>query len=295
MSGSECLSASQGHVGKRLSVAIPGSVVSDTPHLREKTAKLGTIARACSIFGVTEIILYPDDAHRDQRADLQFCSDILTYIETPQYLRRRLFNLSPTFRFTGILPPLQIPSHNVPSFMPDVKVGDFRDGVVVARNGSDVEVDAGLKEAVKCRGSYRIGERVALQFISLGKELRGEIVNASKISIYWGYRVTRSKFKLASTIERERFELKIGTSRYGTPVEEIWSEISKSLNSVESVLVTFGSPRMGLTDILSQEAKNPNNLFHFFVNTVPAQHAATVRTEEALFITLGILNAMKLK
>ena len=287
--------ANEGRVRKRFSVAIPGSVVSDTPHLREKTAKLGAIARACSIFGVTEIILYPDDAHRDQGADLQFCSDILTYIETPQYLRRRLFKLSPTLRFTGILPPLQIPSHNVPSSMPDVKVGDFREGVVVARGGSNVGVDAGLTETVKCQGNYGIGERVTLQFINLGKELRGEIVDASKISIYWGYRVTRSKFKLASTIERERFELKIGTSRYGTPVEEVWSEISKSLNSVESVLVAFGSPRMGLTDILSQEGKNPNGLFHFLVNTVSAQQVATVRTEEALFITLAILNAMKLK
>ncbi|MGP8069215.1 MAG: hypothetical protein ACLP5V_04945 [Candidatus Bathyarchaeia archaeon] len=45
----------------------------------------------------------------------------------------------------------------------------------------------------------------------------------SKISIYGGYRVTRSKFHLASTIERERFELKVGTSRYGTPVGEVWS------------------------------------------------------------------------
>ena len=280
---------------KRFSVAIPGSVVSDTPHLREKTAKLGAIARACSIFGVNEIVLYPDDAGRDQGADLQFCSDILTYIETPQYLRRRLFQLSPTFRFTGILPPLQIPPHNVPRSLPDVKVGDFRDGVVVARSGSYVEVDAGLKDTVKCQGSYRIGERVTLQLINLGKELRGEIVEASKISIYWGYRVRRSKFKLASILERERFELKIGTSRYGTPAEEVWSEISKSLNSVESVLVTFGSPRMGLTDILSQEGRRPNDLFHLFVNAVSAQQVATVRTEEALFITLAILNAMKLK
>jgi predicted SPOUT superfamily RNA methylase MTH1 len=36
-------------------------------------------------------------------------------------------------------------------------------------------------------------------------------------------------------------------------------------------------------------------MFHFFVNTVFAQKVATVPTEEALFVTLGILNAMKLK
>ncbi len=282
-------------MGRRFSVAIPGSVVSDTPHLREKTAKLGAIARACSIFGVTEIILYPDDPNRDQGADLQFCTDILTYIETPQYLRRKLFKLSPTFEFTGILPPLQIPPHNVPSSLSEVQVGDFRDGVVAARSGSDVEVDAGLKETVECQGNYQVGERVTLQLTQAGMELRGKIVEASSTNLYWGYGVTRSKFKLACLLESEQFNLKIGTSRYGTPVEEVWAEISQSLSDVESVLIAFGSPKRGLLDILGQEGKKPKDLFHFFVNTVPSQQVATVRTEEALFITLGMLNEMKLK
>ncbi len=140
---------------KRFSVAIPASVVSDTPHLREKTAKLGAIARACSIFGVTEIILYPDDPHSDQGADLQFCSDILGYIETPQYLRRRLFKLSPTFQFTGILPPLQTPPHNVPSSASQLKVGDLRDGVVVGRSR--------LKCEGRCwtKGNYRMPRQLS--------------------------------------------------------------------------------------------------------------------------------------
>ncbi|MGP8069216.1 MAG: putative RNA uridine N3 methyltransferase [Candidatus Bathyarchaeia archaeon] len=58
------------------------------------------------------------------------------------------------------------------------------------------------------------------------------------------------------------------------------------MNSVESVLVAFGSPRMGLPEILGQECRTPNGLFHFFVNSVSGQQVATVRTEEALFITL---------
>ncbi len=158
-----------------------------------------------------------------------------------------------------------------------------------------MRVDSGLKETVECQGSYRIGDRITLQLVEVGKGLRGEIVEASKTGIYWGYRVTRSQFNLASMLEREQFNLRIGTSRYGTPVEEVWSEISKSLNNVESVLIVFGSPRRGLLEILSQEGKKPMDLFHFFVNTVPAQQVATVRTEEALFITLGMLNEMKLK
>ena len=291
------LLASEERVVERFSVAIPGSVVSDTPHLREKTAKLGAIARACSIFGVTEIILYTDDSHRDRVTDLEFCSDILSYIETPQYLRMRLFKLSPTFRFAGILPPLQIPPHNVPSSLSGVKVGDFRDGVVVARRGSGVDVDAGLKETVECQGSYRIGDRVTLRFIDVGKELHGEIGDASKIgtsqqgvqSIYWGYRVRKAQ-SLSKALKDRQWDLKVGTSRYGAPVQKILSSLSKDLKNSRSTFVAFGSPRMGLGEILKQEKLDPKDVFDYFVNIAPDQQTATVRTEEAIFVSLGILN-----
>jgi len=278
---------------RRLSVAIPASVVSDTPHLREKTAKLGAIARAGSIFGVNEIILYPDDPLRSQEADIQFCSEILQYLETPQYLRRRSFKLSPTFKFTGILPPLQAPHHNVPANIADVKIGDVREGLVISRNDGEAVVDAGLDRFVIVAGESRVRERVTVRLVSTGKSLRGEIVEPSKISIYWGYRVTRSKSKLANMLAKERFDLRIGTSRYGVQIQEVWTEISNSLRSVLSVLVAFGSPRMGLKEILGQEGKSPGDVFDYFVNTVPDQKVATVRTEEAVFISLGLLNAMR--
>jgi predicted SPOUT superfamily RNA methylase MTH1 len=277
----------------RLSIAIPASVVSDTPHLREKTAKLGAIARASSIFGVNEIILYPDDPQRRQEADMKFCAEILQYLETPQYLRKRMFRLTPSLRFTGILPPLQAPHHNVPPSMADVKVGDVREGLVISRSGHDLVVDAGLENSVFARGAHGVGERVTLSLVSVGKNLRAEIVERSKISIYWGYRVTRSKSKLTNVLERERFDLRIGTSRYGIQIQEVWTEITNSLRSASSTLIAFGSPKMGLTEILAQEGKRPTDVFNFFVNTVPDQNVATVRTEEAVFISLGILNAMR--
>ena len=280
---------------KRFAVAIPASVVSDTPHTREKTAKLGGIARASSIFGVTELILYPDVSDHDQERDLAFCYEILSYLETPQYLRKRLFKLSPTFRFTGILPPLQIPSHNVPRKTPEAQVGHIREGVVTSRSGRDIVVDAGLDEMIVVGGSQSIGERVTVRLLDVGKNLRGEIVDASKISIYWGYRVRRSKFKLGSLLEKERFDLRVGTSRYGTEIQEVWTEVKESLKRVESILIAFGSPKMGLREILTQESKTPSEVFDFFLNTVPGQQVATVRTEEALLVTLGIFNAMRVE
>jgi len=120
------------------------------------------------------------------------------------------------------------------------------------------------------------------------------VVGEPKISIYWGYRVKHSKFSLGTLLKKERFDLRIGTSRYGTNILDVWSQISSSMRSVVSVLVAFGSPRLGLTQILSQEGKAPGDAFDFFINTVPAQNVAAVRTEEAIFISLALLNSMKL-
>ncbi len=277
----------------KLGVAIPASLVADTPHLREKTGKLGVVARACSIFGVHEIILYADDFRRDQRSELQLCAEILTFIETPQYLRKRMFGMSPTLRFAGILPPLQIPSHDVPRLIRECGENDVREGVVIGHRGENLKVDVGLERTLESRGNIPVGSRVTVRITSIGKDLIGEIVDPSKISIYWGYRVRQAKFKLGTIIEKERFDLKIGTSRYGTKLLDAWSNISQSLKNVESVLVSFGSPRLGLREILNQEGKTPDSAFDFFVNTIPNQNVATVRTEEAVLASLAILNVMR--
>ena len=175
-------------------------------------------------------------------------------------------------------------------------MGDFRDGVIVARNGSFVEVDVGLKETVKCQGSYRIGERVTLHLVALGKVLRGEIevsdVSVSRPDVkrlYWGYRVYRAG-SLGKVLRDQPLSLKIGTSRYGAPVQEVLPSLSKDVKISQSTLVAFGSPKLGLGDILKREKLNPKDVFDYFVNAAPDQQTATVRTEEAILISLGILN-----
>jgi methyltransferase len=281
-------------VDTKLCVAIPGSLVADTPHLREKTAKLGTIARACAIFGTHEIILYQDGAQQERTEEADFCERILGFIETPQYLRKRLFGLSPSLKYVGILPPLQIPSHDVPRSIRDCKEGDIREGVVVAQHAGSLDVDVGLERTLECSGSLQVGSRITVRLTNMARNLVGEIIDPTKISIYWGYRVKQSKFKLATLLEKERFDLRIGTSRYGVNVLDIWPKISSSMKDVGSILVAFGSPRLGLTEILSHEGKSPEGVFNFFINTVPVQNVATVRTEEAVLISLGLLNCMRL-
>ncbi len=89
-------SARSKHKLVKLAVAIPAPVVSDTPHLREKTSKIGLIGRAAAIFRVDEIVVYVDNPKVNQRADVDLIATLLEYMETPQYLRKRLFKIEPT-------------------------------------------------------------------------------------------------------------------------------------------------------------------------------------------------------
>ena len=276
----------------KLSVAIPVSLIADTPHLREKTSKLGLVARACSIFRVQEIILYPDDSRHDQRAEIQLCEELLSFIETPPYLRKKLFKLKPSLSYTGILPPLQTPHHDVPNSIDEVRTGDVRAAVVLARRGGSLVIDAGLEKQLECRGDVPVGTRITVTLKRIWTDLKCEIADPTKISIYWGYRVRQTKSRLGTLLEKERYDLTVGTSRYGTNVLDVWSKISQSLKNAGSVLVVFGSPRLGLRDILKQEGKEAAASFNFFINTVPEQSVATVRTEEALIISLSLLNLM---
>jgi len=265
--------------------------------LREKTAKLGAIARATSIFGVNEIILYPDDPRRRQESDMELCGDILQYLETPQYLRRRIFKLTPTLRFTGIVAPLQTPHHNVPPTIATVRIGDIREGFVVSRSGDEAVVDAGLERFVYVAGHNTVRERVTVRLVSVGKNLRGEIVKPSKIAtsppdigaLYRGYKVKRTS-SLGKLLRETNFGLKIGTSRYGTPIMDIWPSLTAQVKKADSVLVAFGSPKLGLKQILQLENLDARNVFDQYINTVPNQQTATVRTEEAILVSLGILN-----
>lgn len=285
-----------GRVAATLCLAIPASLVADTPHLREKTAKLGIVARACSIFGVREIILYPGDVSHDRPEDMQLCAQLLSFIETPQYLRKRLFGLDASLKFAGILPPLQIPSHDVPRSIRDCKQGDLRDGVVVAQHWETLAVDVGLERTLECRGEFPVGTRISVRLTSVERSLVGEIVDPTKVSIsqpdmkpiYWGYKVYKAKS--LGNLLKDRAGLKIGTSRYGTPIQEVLPNLSKGLRNAQKTLVAFGSPKQGLMEILGKEKLDPEDAFDYYVNTVPDQQTTTVRTEEAILISLGILD-----
>src|SRR5665648_456001 len=171
---------------KKLSIAIPTSVISDTPHLREKTSKIGFIARSAAIFRVDKIIVYPDNAKVDQRRDLDYIALLLNYLETPQYLRKALFKLDPDLEFAGILPPLRTPHHPLSGKTKHLQVGEYREGVVLSETKEGLVVDIGVQQpAVLRQKQFAIGERLTLQVINVGKQIEVQAANREDVPQYW--------------------------------------------------------------------------------------------------------------
>jgi len=276
---------------KELSIAIPASVVSDTPHLREKTSKVGLIGRTAAIFRVGEIIIYPDGPLEKLADEMNLIATLLAYIETPQYLRKRLFKLEPQLQYAGILPPLRTPHHPLDRRSRDLKVGEYREGVVLSRIKEGALIDIGVEKPALARNAQLVvGKRVTVRIVNGGEHLEAELANRDEVWAYWGYRVTVEERSLGRMLKARDFRLTIGTSKYGVPFAQIAGRIAEKWGQVDNVLVAFGAPAAGLNEIVAQEGFSLDDIVDFVVNTIPMQGTETVRTEEALIASLAVLN-----
>jgi Uncharacterized conserved protein len=276
----------------QLSIAFPASVISDTPHLREKTAKIGLIARSAAIFRVNEIIVYPDNAKVDQRRDLNFISLLLNYIETPQYLRKALFKIDPDLQYAGILPPLRTPHHPDSGKIKHLKVGEYREGLVIAERKDGLTVDIGVQQPALLRQrQYRVGERLTLQVIkTAGDQIEVQPVSREDVPQYWGYTVRVEKRPFGQLIQSNEFDLKISTARIGDSFAKVAGRIGERWATSSSALIAFGAPARGLHEIAEDERLKVEKISDFVVNTIPDQGTATVRAEEAILATLAVFN-----
>ena len=280
----------------RLSIAIPASLVSDVPHLREKTFKIGLVGRAAAIFRVDEIVVFPDVLDLDQSKEASLIAMILSYMETPQYLRKRLFKIRPELRYAGILPPLRTPHHPLMNKLKGLTLGEHREGVVVASVKKDSLVDIGVERPVLIsEKEIPINTRVTVKIVDLGEPPRAVLVNPDEIEAYWGYQVVISNTTLGQLIKRRSFDLVVATSKHGAPFMEVMGKLVKRWKKSHRILVAFGAPTKGLYEIVAQESLKLDEVTDFVVNTIPEQGTETVRTEEALYASLAILNSFVYK
>ena len=261
-------------LGRRLAVSIPDTVLEEKMSPRDKTAKLGLIARACAIYGVDVIEVFKD---RRGGGEAEAICRVLGYLETPQYLRKRLFPLDETLKFAGLLPPLRIPSHKPRVPLDRIAPGEVREGVV----NPDGSVDVGLDEAPKLLDRARPGRRVTVR-ISSTTPFAARVIERNEVDRYWGYSVETKG--LDEVLDDPRFKAKIATSRLGTPLPQALDRLRTLLEGGNGIKLLFGSPSQGLFEMVGRDLDRKVDLV---VNLFPGQQVETVRTEEALFAGLG--------
>ena len=282
---------------RSLSLLLPSSLAIDASDLRSKTAKIGQIARAASVFRADRIVIYRDP----DLDETELIERILNYAETPQYLRKRLFPLAGDLRYAGTIPPLRTPHH--PLDTEKIEIGDVRVGVVVRVHENGSWVDIGSKRSAFMNVSTQKGERVNVQVTS-NKPLKAVPVDDDEIAGYWGYSVARAdSLSGALTLTPAPTHapgLRIATSRCGEAINaDLLRKIGAESGSGD-VLVVFGAPHKGISDIMAEEKRRKKGEekggksfiaeFDYTLNVLPDQGTATVRLEEAVVATLAILN-----
>lgn len=139
-----------------------------------------------------------------------------------------------------------------------------------------------------------------------------------KLNLFWGYYVRRAK-SLSAAIsdnvfcpeQKKFYDLIIGTSERGDCIDDITLKKSnkssenhepsakKHKNEFNHILVVFGGVRglehsASCDESLKNSCTDVSKLFDYYINTCPKQGSTTIRTEEAILITLSALRS-KLK
>ncbi|MDR2829732.1 MAG: RNA-binding protein [Methanobrevibacter sp.] len=297
----------------QLSVFLPDSFLTETKDLKLKTSKIGIVGRALAVFSVSKVVIYRDtsknsscnlnsdkgnlssDKNRLSRdrssldrnySDGKFISKLLKYMDTPQYLRKRVFPIESDLKHVGILPPLRTPNHPT---VDEFDLGQYRQGFTVKRNKKGTFVDIGIDKLVFCKEQLTVNKVFSFKVVKIAKEV---IVTPDvPMDRYWGYEVLYSQETLKNSLKLVNHDFVLLATRYGHEVNSIFDDLkSKAINS-KSITTLFGGPYSGISENACESIKN-SRLDVVDVNTLPDQGTETVRTEEALISTLAILNMM---
>ncbi|KAF6242764.1 hypothetical protein C6988_06170 [Nitrosopumilus sp. b1] len=263
-----------------LSIAIPDSCVSDETTLLDKSRKISLIARACAIFSVNYIYIYQDNGSKQDKTTLV---TILKYLETPPFLRKRLFPKVNELKYAGVLHPLKIPSHVTPANPKIIKSGDIREGVIVPFKGKRF-VDIGINELIPYFGKNDIGKRATVQFKTGYPNFSIKEITKEEVKQYWGYMI-KERSNLHELIRTWNGKT-ILTSRKGKTITP--QQIQEYKKETDPILIVFGAIDRGVYELLGNKINSLQNskVYNFF----PSQATETVRIEEALLGTLSIIN-----
>ncbi|XP_041826358.1 putative methyltransferase C9orf114 homolog [Melanotaenia boesemani] len=292
-----------------VSIALPGSVLDNAQSPELRTYLAGQIARACVVFCVDEIIVFDEQGEDVKSVEGEFkgvgkkghaciqLARILQYMECPQYLRKWFFPVHKDLQYAGLLNPLDSPHH-----MRIDEDSEYREGIVLnkpPKQGKGSLVNCGMRKDVRIDKQLQSGLRVTVQLNKTQNQecrLYKGVVVAPHVprtegGLYWGYTV-----RLASCLSsvftespyKEGYDLTIGTSERGSSLDQA------KLSPFKHLLVVFGGLQ-GLEASLDADQNldvtDPSVLFDLYLNTCPGQGSRTIRTEEAILISMAGLRS----
>ena len=222
---------------------------------------------------------------------------ILQFLECPQYLRKSFFPKHQDLIYAGLLNPLDSPHH-----MREEDDVPYREGVTLDRpvkHGKGSFVNCGALKTVQIDKVIQPNIRVTVainQTNDTDKYIQGTVVPPhyprTKGGLYWGYNVRLAGSLSAAIaecpfVDTGKYDLTIGTSEKGVSVDEFIMPRFKHL------LIVFGGVQ-GLEAALDCDENltgvdDPKFLFDKYLNTCLQQGSRTIRTEEALLVTLSAL------
>uniref|UniRef100_A0A1A9WT54 Uncharacterized protein n=1 Tax=Glossina brevipalpis TaxID=37001 RepID=A0A1A9WT54_9MUSC len=301
-----------------ISIAVPGSILENAQSAELRSYVAGQIARAACIFRVNEVIVFDDiglataretkinyidnDDHkkgegstRTVRSSCLQLARILQYLECPQYLRKFFFPIHKDLKYSGLLNPLDAPHH-----LRQDNIFRYREGIVTekAAKPDHCYVNVGLLNEVLVNKAIQSGFRVTVKLDNQQKNIkkqRGSVVSPDEprreSGVYWGYTI-RIAHSIAEIFTKspysDGYDLTVGTSDRGRNVHEF----PRQSLSYNHMLLVFGGLQ-GLEGALANDDKlqidDPELLFDHYINVLPKQGSRTIRTEEALLITLAAL------
>ena len=244
-----------------------------------------------------------------------FLARLLQFLECPQYLRKFLFPVHADLRYAGLLNPLDAPHH-----VRATEFSEWREGVVVKRpaggggggggrggKGSGSWANVGLLHDVQLDRTLPPLTRVTVHMSADHTQptqplsrLQGRVVSPERpreAGRYWGYEVDvrpsfSDVFSSCHWTEDGAYDLTVGTSERGQCVQGERGEVAFELPPHRHLLVVFGGLQ-GLEECCASDeriaATSVDSLFDLYLNTCAAQGSRTIRTEEAILISLSLL------